>query len=47
MWISSKSKSQLRKSKLQHSIGWKVETNPSESPKNQKFRKNIYLKKRE
>lgn len=35
MWISRKSKSQLRKSKIQHSIGWKVETTLSENPKNQ------------
>lgn len=35
MWISRKIKSQLRKCKLQHSIGWKVETTPLQTPKNQ------------
>lgn len=44
MSISSKSKSQLRESKLQHSRGWKVETTPSETPKNQSLGE-IYIYK--
>lgn len=44
MWISSESKSQIRKSNIQNSIGLKVVTTPSETPKNQSLGE-IYIYK--